>query len=425
MGALISYMGKGRRTLEWAKVVGEDSTKALLSLRSNDQEEDRGQGYDFDEFFDESDERFGTDEEGDFVAETSQEQNSQCTLALPSSGKRKRGFQKDEEILESLLVLVRQKRPDLLELDTNGFFLEFFRLNNILLDAKKLDSFITTVKKILFAEWKDLKFHEKVIEMSKNPFVFNNRPCYYSIDYSYWLLLRLLKSQYQIYDDCRQFIDNCINWANFESPKKNILYFIGPPGSGKSYFADTIQSIMWLVGTMKQLNKNTGNFFLDSCIYKVMGLWEEPNVSNDGGFKEILKRLGEGAKVTANVKFVSEGRNINQLPILITTNFEIWERFPEEKTALLQRMHHYCWSQQPWLINCTAFPHPLVWQKLLLFNEIDYALISEESDFNDIIHPDIWPISGESKFFNGRRTTPLPNNLYEIFESINKTNKIF
>lgn len=198
----MSYLDKGRRTMEWAKAFGEDSTKALISLRSDNQEESNGERYDFDEFFSACDEGQRSDEESSNMGEGSEISNFKSTNDASTSSKRKRDhFPKDERILESLLQLVREKKPDLLELDTNSFFLEFFRANNILLDSKKLDNFVTSVKKIIFAEWKDKKFHEKVIEMSKNPFVFNNRPCYYSIDYSYWLMLRLLKSQFNTYED--------------------------------------------------------------------------------------------------------------------------------------------------------------------------------------------------------------------------------
>lgn len=205
----------------------------------------------------------------------------------------------------------------------------------------------------LQTEWKDLQFEDIMLRRLNDEF---NDCLYYSNDYSAYLLCRLLYCQLKSFEKVAEFLDHVLNIMNKTYPKINTLNIVGPPGSGKTYFVETIGKLCWFTGRCdSSINKFT-QFPFEHMHGKRMTIFNEFNLAPS--FKDVVKEILEGANVTINIKYRPRCI-LERTPIIITTNNE-WQKDHQlvDQKAFSQRMISYEWTAQPWLKMEDAYPHP-------------------------------------------------------------------
>lgn len=214
------------------------------------------------------------------------------------------------------------------------------RINNLVFDQ-------------IQTEWKSLSFEEILLKRKNDLF---NDCLYYDNDYSAHVLVRLLKCQFGSFEIIQEFLSNVLKVLNCQIPKINTINIKGPPGSGKTWFVETIGKLCWFTGRCdSSINKFT-QFPFEHMLGKRVTIFNEFNLAPS--FKDVVKEILEGANVTINVKYKNRCM-LDRTPIFITTNNN-WEMdHPEvDRKAFAQRMITYNWNSQPWLRLEDGYPHP-------------------------------------------------------------------
>lgn len=106
---------------------------------------------------------------------------------------------------------------------------------------------------------------------------------------------------------------------------------------------------------------------------KPIGLWEEPIIGDNTA--EKCKLIFEGKPTAIDIKF-KPPFTLNQIPILITTNHDLWLWDIKNKDAFIKRCTFWYFKQEIEFINSATYcPEP---------TDIDYNRIINEND--DIIN---------------------------------------
>lgn len=254
--------------------------------------------------------------------------------------------------------------------------------DTIFIEAFKTDYYsrTETLKRInqlvydqLQLEWKDKLFEEIIIIRQNDEF---NDCLYYDNDYSANLLCRLLYCQFKSFEKVAEFLNHLLNIMNKTYPKINTLNICGPPGSGKTYFVETIGKLCWFTGRCdSSINKFT-QFPFEHMLGKRLTIFNEFNLSSS--FKDVVKEILEGSNITINVKYRPRCI-LERTPIIITTNNQ-WEKDHQliDQQAFNQRMISYEWTAQPWLKLEDAYPHPPSIAKLFHKTSDELKMIYEE-----------------------------------------------
>lgn len=222
-------------------------------------------------------------------------------------------------------------------------------------------------------EWKDLQFEDIMLRRANDKF---NDCLYYTNNYSTNLLCRLLYCQFKSFEKVKEFLDHVLNIMNKKYPKINTLNIYGPPGSGKTYFVETIGKLCWFTGRCdSSINKFT-QFPFEHMLGKRLTIFNEFNLAPS--FKDVVKEILEGANITINVKYQSRCL-LERTPIIITTNNQ-WEKDHQliDQHAFNQRMISYEWKEQPWLKLEDAYPHPPAIAELFHKSADDLKMIYDQ-----------------------------------------------
>jgi len=231
--------------------------------------------------------------------------------------------------------------------------------------------------------WDEYSYRDMIDHRAINSLTFTQQ-IYYSIEYSYILILSLLKFQLHTPDNIESFIIILEKWMNRETVKKNTIAIYGPANSGKTWFADTILNLVWNVGHAKNPNRYN-QFPWDNCFSRRMISWNECKVGADR--IDEVKRLLEGDPIAADIKYETSSM-LRRTPVLITSNHRVDQLVPGERQTMEARMYSYVWQQCEWLKQCSFKPHPLLWKYLINFraslndfdNLPDYELLIDSTD---------------------------------------------
>lgn len=118
------------------------------------------------------------------------------------------------------------------------------------------------------------------------------------------------------------FVHFLYDLLNKNSGKKNCLNIIGPPSSGKTYFARIIKEALIVSGMIANMNNRCG-FPLNNCINKRVLHWDEP--SFDPGAIETIKCIFSGDELSTPVKYSDNG-SLMRTPIISTANTYVWPK---------------------------------------------------------------------------------------------------
>lgn len=145
---------------------------------------------------------------------------------------------------------------------------------------------------------------------------------YETLDDSINKLNEFLDFQFTVSDKKKEFIDFLYLLLNKSSGKKNCLTIVGPPSSGKTYFARIVKEALVVSGMIANMN-NRSNFPLNNCLNKRVLHWDEP--SFDPGSQETIKCLFSGDELSTSVKYQDNG-SIMRTPVIATSNTYVWPR---------------------------------------------------------------------------------------------------
>lgn len=217
-------------------------------------------------------------------------------------------------------------------------------------------------------KWRGKSLRQIIIERINSEF---NLRKYYSPKYSLQIIVSLLRKQSMPYT----FIQDVVDIIDMNRPKVNTLYIKGQAGAGKTYFLNSLADLVWSVGYVEANVNRNNNFPFENLIWKRMAILNEFNCSK--GQKDSCKELFEGTTTTINIKHKSR-MSLPRTPCFITTNNNFLLNFEQiDSNAFKQRMIIYSWSSQPWLKELDAYPHPLIWAKLITLSEEEYKNLPE------------------------------------------------
>lgn len=148
--------------------------------------------------------------------------------------------------------------------------------------------------------------------------------------YGYWLVNLILLFQNI---DPVQFRIDFTNWIFQKDNKKNTFIIVGPSNSGKSAFIRPLISLFQYGEVV-----NGGNFMFQDTVGKQMIVWEEPLIPSDKA--DECKLLMEGSTHKVNIK--NKGHEmVGRIPVMITTNKNIWHYCSNEIDAFKNRSYIY------------------------------------------------------------------------------------
>nr|WDQ28116.1 nonstructural protein 1 [Bird parvovirus] len=129
------------------------------------------------------------------------------------------------------------------------------------------------------------------------------------------------------------------NWITKKDSKKNTIMLQGPSNSGKSGF---IQGLKECVPWGEIVNTNSFMFEgLQDCI---IGIWEEPLCSPEAA--EKCKQVLEGMPTAIPIKY-KKPTILPRIPIMITSNHDLWRFCKQEQPMFENRMTIFHFNHTP------------------------------------------------------------------------------
>ncbi|XP_046466077.1 uncharacterized protein [Neodiprion pinetum] len=183
---------------------------------------------------------------------------------------------------------------------------------------------------------------------------------YYSPEESLSICEKLIDFQFRSNRrEIQNFYETLFNVVDRKVPKKNSLFVLSPPNSGKNFFFDAFIHFCINFGQMGNFNRYC-TFPLMECVDRRIILWNEPVM--EASASETLKCILGGDTCNAKVKYLGDAV-IGRTPVIILSNNDV---FPKDE-AFRSRIFQYEWRQASFLKDYKKKPHPMVVS--LLYNK--------------------------------------------------------
>lgn len=188
---------------------------------------------------------------------------------------------------------------------------------------------------------------------------------YYSIQESVDVLNRLLlfqfcNRQYEV----SLFLNTLLDVLNRRIPKKNTIFVLSPPNSGKNFFFDAVLHLLINYGQMGNFNRYQ-QFPLMDCVDRRVIMWNEPVL--EATAVETLKMILGGDTVNAKVKYMPDAI-VTRTPVIVLSNNDV---FPND-LAFRSRMISYKWKSADFLKGYNKKPHPMSIFSLFDLYDVQY-----------------------------------------------------
>lgn len=129
-------------------------------------------------------------------------------------------------------------------------------------------------------------------------------------------------------------------WILMSHPKKNTIWFTGPPSSGKTFFVNQLL-YPFKKHVARISNQGLLNDFAMAHIIKYsILLWEEPLC--DLSIAQDMKNILGGQIQMTNVKFISDRQKIPRKPVIITSNYTDLQRGVMMSSLETQALNERC-----------------------------------------------------------------------------------
>lgn len=207
-----------------------------------------------------------------------------------------------------------------------------------------------------------------------------NYGAWYTIDKSVEWIERILDYNGIEIKDFVQYIYDVINKT---SPKKNAVWFHGPPNSGKTVLALSIASSCLHPFLLDNFNpKSDGRFQLAPAIEARVVLMNEGQVTHEVYDKFL--NLWEGLTVGTDRKY-APSQVITRVPFIMTSNTNLWDfvisnQVNVRKQATEVRVRKWNFAQGDYLADCRHPFHPHTWLNLIS----KYVSLPQQLYSNDI-----------------------------------------
>lgn len=147
------------------------------------------------------------------------------------------------------------------------------------------------------------------------------------------------------------FVKRLYDICEKQLPKKNSMFVLGAPCSGKTWFFDCVSAFYVSIGHVGNFNKNNA-FPLNDCCNKRILIWNEPNIEPSA--YDTVKMLAGGDPCPANVKYQS-GSTVTRTPLIFTSNAQI---FKIHDPVWSSRIFFEKWETCEPLKHVKKYPHP-------------------------------------------------------------------
>lgn len=192
---------------------------------------------------------------------------------------------------------------------------------------------------------------------------------YYTIKESVFYLEALLMFQYNNnINDIENFLKDIYNICDKVMPKRNTLFILGEPNSGKNFFFDAVVHSMVNFGIITNWNRHN-QFPLQDCPNRRVLFWNEPNFED--GVEETLKLLFGGDQCGARIKYEGDAI-IRRTPVIVLSNNDCFPKNDAFRTRLVKHV----WKRCDALRSLTKKPYPIaIYYLMARWNIIDYKNI--------------------------------------------------
>lgn len=189
---------------------------------------------------------------------------------------------------------------------------------------------------------------------------------YFERGESVMILEKLLLAQYGDEEEVQGFLQRCYNVCDKRQPKKNSMFILGPPNSGKTFFLETLSCFYMNPGHVKNFVRGSA-FPLQDAVNRRILIWNEPSIVPSQF--DSVKMLTAGDPMPCDVKYQS-GAVITRTPLFFTSNAQI---FDSGDPVWSSRIYFEEWKTCPELKEYAKYPYPLSWHDLLIkYNIISY-----------------------------------------------------
>lgn len=158
------------------------------------------------------------------------------------------------------------------------------------------------------------------------------------------------------------FVKDMFDILHRKLNKVNSIVLQGPANSGKSLIVRPLTVLIPNYGQV--MGTGADAFAWENCVDRRFGLFEEPVL--DPCTINPMKIIMEGGPLGVNVKY-SNKVNLRRLPLIITTNHDLWLLSKKDKVPIQARMKHYLFNNCPELINYCKPLNPNLWKHLFSF----------------------------------------------------------
>nr|WPR17612.1 MAG: non-structural protein NS1 [Pseudoscorpian denso-like virus] len=201
-----------------------------------------------------------------------------------------------------------------------------------------------------------IKFYEGGNPLFRTPA--GSTSYYLSLERSYDICSDLLLYQFEgEIDRVKDFVSSLYCILDKKYKKMNCMQIVGEPSSGKIFFFDCVTDFYLSISNIGNFNRTSG-FPLNDCKSKRVLIWNEPILSPD--MTDQAKMILGGDNMNIKVKYQNDA-TLTRTPVIILTNKNV---IPKE-IAFKDRVKTFHWKRAPFLKHVDAYPHPLVWVKLL------------------------------------------------------------
>ena len=184
---------------------------------------------------------------------------------------------------------------------------------------------------------------------SPNPTYYARTPNHYlNLADSIKFVEELLNFQYP--GEVKEFITRLYNICERILPKRNSMFIMGKPNSGKTWFFDMVSGFYLNIGNVKNVVRGQ-NFPFNDCVNRRILIWNEPSICPSGF--DSVKMLAGGDPCPAAVKYQGDS-TITRTPLFFTSNKDI---FPKVE-VWNSRMFYEHWKPCSILKEVVGYPSP-------------------------------------------------------------------
>lgn len=260
--------------------------------------------------------------------------------------------------------------------------IEFLERNQIERDFSKwfLAARQNVLTRVQQSRWEDLAQH-----LPDDPKEYDGNVM--SIDKSMKYFVKVLENQGMDTQARMSFLRAVYSVMNNNQyrKKRNTLYLIGVPNSGKSLISNSLALSGIFPFHTGEYSKNSSDFQFEDMVLCRTAHFDEPQI--EPGKIEKFKVILEGGRFDTSVKFEAKG-HVSGVPIIVTTNDEMWRYAPGSASAFEARIYRYDFKNEIQSFVIPGAFHPKMWFRLIQHFDIRRQVEEDGQSSDEEFNPD-------------------------------------